>query len=107
MMISMPKCGSSNNMELSNAIAIADEIIGLFENYGGEEYAGEAVTQLQHMLQAGELARKAGFDEEVVLAAFLHDIGHICVSADRHAEMDGYGIMDHDLFGHMLMPSVT
>lgn len=93
------------SMKESNAILIADEIINMFEQHGGEEYAGEAVTQLQHMFQAGELARNAGSDDELILAAFLHDIGHICVSADQHAAMDGYGIMDHEDVGAQFLDS--
>ena len=80
---------------MNQANTIANEIIDLFKSYGGEEYAGELVTQLEHMYQAGELAAKAGYDEEVILAAFLHDIGHICVSANEQNGMDGWGIKDH------------
>ena len=80
-------------------IETADEIIDLFASYGGEEYAGEKVTQLEHMYQAGELAMAMGHDEEVILAAFLHDIGHICVSANEDNGMDGWGIKDHERIG--------
>src|SRR5258708_15302381 len=77
----------------------ADGIIALYQLHGGEEYAGEKVTQLEHMVQAAELAEKKGYDEEVILAAFLHDIGHICVSAQGENEMDGFGIKDHEEIG--------
>ena len=60
------------------------------------EYAGEKVTQLEHMVQAAQLAEEQGFDEEVVLAAFLHDIGHICETGHGDNEMDGFGIKDHE-----------
>lgn len=79
--------------------------MGLYEGYGGAEYAGEKVSQLQHMAQAAELAEQQGFDEEVVLAAFLHDIGHISEAAKGEdstspvREMDGFGIMDHEELG--------
>jgi phosphonate degradation associated HDIG domain protein len=81
------------------AIQVADEIINLFQWYGGNEYAGEKVTQLEHMYQAAELAENQGYDEEVILAAFLHDIGHICVSAERENQMDGFGTRDHEEVG--------
>lgn len=81
------------------AIQVADEIINLFQSYGGNEYAGEKVTQLEHMYQAAGLAEEQGYDEEVILAAFLHDIGHICVSAEKENQMDGFGIMDHEEVG--------
>ena len=86
-------------MNLKKASEIADKIIDLYREHGGEEYSGEKVTQLEHMAQAAELATKQGYDDEIVLAAFLHDIGHICVSASQNTEMGGYGIMDHEEVG--------
>jgi gamma-butyrobetaine dioxygenase len=44
--------------------------------HGARRY-GESVTQLAHALQCAALARAAGADDEVVLAALLHDIGHL------------------------------
>lgn len=81
------------------ASQIAEEIIQLYREQGGSEYAGEKVTQLEHMYQAALLAAKEGHDEEVILAAFLHDIGHICISPTGENEMDGYGIRDHEQVG--------
>jgi len=86
-------------MNLTQATAIADEIIQLFKAHGGSEYAGEKVTQLEHMYQAAELAKQEGFEEEVILAAFLHDIGHICEASTGDNEMDGFGIKDHEEVG--------
>lgn len=48
----------------------------IFERRGGEEYLGEPVTMAEHMLQGAALAEKAGHDEEIIVAALLHDIGH-------------------------------
>lgn len=78
---------------------IADEIIELYELHGGEEYAGEKVSQLEHMVQAARLAESQGYEEEVILAAFLHDIGHLCVGKHGINEMGGFGIMDHEELG--------
>ena len=52
-----------------------EEIFSLFDKFGGENYIGEEVTQLQHAQQAAACALKEGFDEFVILGAFLHDIG--------------------------------
>ena len=52
-----------------------EEIFSLFDKFGQENYIGEEVTQLQHAQQAAAWALKEGFDEFVVLGAFLHDIG--------------------------------
>ena len=86
-------------MDTIQATQIADDMLLLYNNYGGHEYAGEKVTQLEHMVQAAMLAEQQGNDEEVILAAFLHDIGHICVEAQGHNEMDGWGITNHEQQG--------
>lgn len=86
-------------MEKEKATAFADEIIGLYQKHGGNEYYGEPVTQLQHACQSAELARQQGCDEEMVLAAFLHDIGHICVAGRDVTVMENYGVMNHEKIG--------
>jgi phosphonate degradation associated HDIG domain protein len=86
-------------MTTDKAREIADEIMRLYEEHGGAEYAGEKVSQLEHMAQAAQLAEAQGFDEEVVLAAFLHDIGHISEAAKGDNEMEGFGIKDHEQLG--------
>lgn len=54
-----------------------EDIRQLFETWGSLGYSGERVTQLEHALQSGALAQEEGADEELVAAAFLHDIGHL------------------------------
>ena len=53
------------------------EIERLFRSHGHIEYAGEGVSQLEHALQSGQLAERAGASPELVTAAFLHDLGHM------------------------------
>jgi putative nucleotidyltransferase with HDIG domain len=86
-------------MDKEKAQQVTDEIMGYYEHHGGEEYAGEKVTQLEHMVQAAQLAEEQGYDEEVVLAAFLHDIGHICEAGHGDNEMGEFGIKDHEEIG--------
>jgi phosphonate degradation associated HDIG domain protein len=86
-------------MNREQAQRVTDEIFGMYESYGDTEYAGEKISQLEHMVQSAELAEEQGYDEEVILAAFLHDIGHICVAAQEGNGMDGYGIIDHEEVG--------
>jgi phosphonate degradation associated HDIG domain protein len=86
-------------MDKTQATGIANDIIELYKQYGGSEYAGEKVTQLEHMVQAARLAEQQGYEEEVILAAFLHDIGHICVAAQENNAMEGWGIKDHEEVG--------
>jgi phosphonate degradation associated HDIG domain protein len=78
---------------------IIDEVFDLYELHGGEDYIGEPVSQLEHMSQSAQLAIEQGSDDEIVLAAFFHDIGHICVAQNTSNSMDGYGIKRHEKVG--------
>lgn len=73
------------------------EVFELYTVHGSEDYIGEPVSQIEHMSQSAELALKEGFDDEVILAAFFHDIGHICVMNGQ--SMDGYGVHRHEKIG--------
>ena len=57
-------------------LTLAD-IEALFARRGGEQYSGDAVTQLEHALQTAALAEADGADDELVTAALLHDLGHL------------------------------
>src|ERR1700743_2409112 len=74
--------------------AIVDEVFALYEKHGHEDYIGEPVSQLEHMSQAAVLAEEEGF-----LAAFFHDIGHLCAENGEAASMDGFGNVDHEQLG--------
>lgn len=76
-----------------------DFIFGLYEKYGNEDYIGEPVSQIEHMCQSAELAEKEGFDEEVILAAFFHDIGHLFSHLQATESMGGFGIKRHEQIG--------
>ncbi|HMG88503.1 MAG TPA: HD domain-containing protein [Chryseolinea sp.] len=78
---------------------IIEEVFDLYEIHGGEDYIGEPVSQLEHMSQSAQLAIEQGCDDEIVLAAFFHDIGHICVGQNASNSMDGYGIKRHEKVG--------
>lgn len=78
---------------------IVDEVFALYDRYGSEDYIGEPVSQLQHMSQAAALAMKEHCDDEVVLAAFFHDIGHICVMHNERNDMGGFGVKSHEKIG--------
>jgi len=73
------------------------EVFALYERFGDSDYIGEPVSQIEHMSQAAQLAMAEGFDDEVVLAAFFHDIGHIC---EQNADnMGGFGVVSHERLG--------
>jgi phosphonate degradation associated HDIG domain protein len=72
-------------------------VFGLYERFGASDYIGEPVSQLEHMSQTAELAMAEGCDDEVVLAAFFHDIGHLC--AEGADNMGGFGVVSHERLG--------
>lgn len=53
------------------------ELIDLLRRCGDSQYGGEAVTQLEHGLQAAALAEAGHAPAELIAAALLHDIGHL------------------------------
>lgn len=76
-----------------------EEVFDLYKKFGNADYIGEPVSQLEHMSQAAQLAMKEGYDDEVILAAFFHDIGHICVMQNESNSMEGYGVKSHEKIG--------
>jgi len=54
-----------------------DEIRKLFAQSGASRYGGEAVSQLEHALQAAMFAERAQADPALIAAALLHDVGHL------------------------------
>lgn len=54
-----------------------NDISHLLLTRGKEQYGGEAISQLEHALQCAHLAELAGETPQTVVAALLHDIGHL------------------------------
>lgn len=81
---------------------IIARIVDIFERRGAESYLGEQVTMSQHMLQAASLAESEGADDELVVGALLHDVGHY---ADEFSEYSPSDTLDkrHDLVGARLL----
>lgn len=71
---------------------IVDEILSLYNRFGHEEY-GEKVTMLMHMMQSALWAESQNASNEMVVAAFLHDIGHFFENEEKMGE---YGKLAHD-----------
>ena len=87
-------------MEKTNSIEErVDAIFSLYEKYGSADYIGEDISQIEHMAQSAQMAEKEGFDDEVILAAFFHDIGHICEMDVKQESMGGYGVVSHERLG--------
>ena len=90
-----------------NIEKIINEVFGLYEKYGESNYSGEAVSQYEHAFQAADLAMLDGYDDEVVIAAFLHDIAHLFSELNESElnnilgiksikKMGDYGVVGHE-----------
>ncbi len=58
-------------------MSLGAEIGALFQERGAESYFGERVSMLEHALQAAHFARTEQAPPALVVAALLHDVGHL------------------------------
>lgn len=58
-------------------MSTVNDVLTLLEARGDSQYGGECVTQIEHALQAATLAQDEGASSELIVAALLHDIGHL------------------------------
>ena len=71
----------------------AVDVLKLLENRGDSQYGGEPVTQLEHALQCAALAEAEGASPELIIAALLHDVGHLL--HDLPDDASDTGVDDH------------
>lgn len=80
-------------------IPTVDDIVHLLEACGDSQYGGERVSQIEHALQSATLAENQQASIELIVAALLHDVGHLLhqlpddapdVGIDDHHEASGY-----------------
>jgi len=74
--------------------AIQDKVSQIFDiliAQGDADYIGEPISQLEHCLQAAQLAVEAKADDVTVAAALLHDIGQFLPSSTAKAVMTNGG----------------
>ena len=71
-------------------MSLSAEIAALFARRGASSYFGEPVSMLEHALQAAHFAREEGAAPALVVAALLHDIGHLV--ADVPDDIDDWRV---------------
>ncbi len=62
----------------------SDEILCIYDGSGCAAYFGEAVSMSEHGLQAAYFAQAAGASDALIVAALLHDIGHLIEPAPEN-----------------------
>ena len=89
---------------------VIDEIFDIFNKKGDLNY-GEDVTQLEHGLQCANLAVRENRTDELVVAALLHDIGHLLHTGPEDLADQGIDDTHEDIGNHWLKkhfgPAVT
>ena len=58
-------------------MSVADEILAIYAARGAGAYFGERVSMTEHALQTAYFAQQADAPESLIVAALLHDIGHL------------------------------
>jgi phosphonate degradation associated HDIG domain protein len=58
-------------------MSIADDVFSIFQRRGSGAYFGERVSMTEHALQAAYFAREESAPPTLIVAALLHDIGHL------------------------------
>jgi gamma-butyrobetaine dioxygenase len=69
----------------ARAARFLPEPLALYDARGGADYSVERVSQSEHALQTARLASLAGAPEPLIVAALLHDIGHLLGDQDEVA----------------------
>ncbi len=79
-----------------------EAVIQLMAKCGGESYFGEPVTVLEHCLQAAFFAERASSENALVIAALLHDIGHLLHQEGEDAAEGGIDTRHEELAERVL-----
>ena len=58
-------------------MTLTEQLWAIYSSRGAGAYFGEVVTTLEHSLQAAYFAQHANAADALVVAALLHDIGHL------------------------------
>ena len=85
----------------ANPESTTDRLLDFLASAGEMEYHGEQVSQIEHALQAAHQARQDNGSDEEILAALLHDIGHMWPVEGR--QVTNVGVVHHDAIGAQVL----
>jgi gamma-butyrobetaine dioxygenase len=83
---------------------IVDRLIELLRTRGARQYGGERISQCEHALQAASLAAAEDAPEALVLAALLHDIGHLVHEEGEQPALRGIDDRHEEIGAAYLLP---
>lgn len=84
---------------MDNPVTPTEAIEILFERSGQDAYFGEPVSQLEHALQTAHLAEQDHAPTAQIIAALLHDIGHLLHGRDETIADEGVDA-EHERVGN-------
>lgn len=58
-------------------MSVADDVFAVYRSRGSGAYFGECVSMTEHALQAAYFAEQEGAAAALIVAALLHDVGHL------------------------------
>jgi gamma-butyrobetaine dioxygenase len=88
-----------DTQEEASVMTVPSEVIDLMTKRGAAAYFGEPVSQLEHALQCAWLAARDASPRDLVIAALLHDIGHLLHDLPESAANHGIDVL-HEIAGY-------
>ncbi|WP_263358820.1 HD domain-containing protein [Acidicapsa ligni] len=89
-------------IETTSTIDSPELLVQLLSSRGGDSYFGEPVTVLEHCPQAAFFAREAASANSLIVAALLHDVGHLLHHKGEDAAVDGLDTRHEELANQIL-----
>lgn len=87
------------------------DLVAILRRHGQGWYGQERVTQFQHACQCAHLAEQAGASAPLIIAALLHDIGHLVHQLGEDAAVrgidDGHEVAGAHLLTRCFGPEVA
>ncbi len=83
-------------------MTVTDQILSIFESRGNESYFGEPVSELEHALQCANLAEREHAADSLVVAALMHDFGHLVHGLGENIADAGVDARHEDVGGAWL-----
>ena len=90
-------------IDRSDPETIVAAILAIFRDRGGDFY-GERVTQCQHAVQAAMAVERGAGDPALVVAALLHDLGHLVMDRPKSIPEDDSDDHHEDIGADWLSP---
>lgn len=78
------------------------EILQLFHECGASQYGRESVSQQEHALQAAMFAERGRAPATLIVAALLHDVGHLLHTLPEDAPEHGIDDVHEEVAGRWL-----